>query len=293
MKKKLLKGLLIVAIGYALLVAVHFIYLSLGGSPGSASFRLGQTYAESAIMRQEKSSYSKAAANYATLSFQSAQGQVAVEQKYEKIGSIDSVTEEFEEDEKRARDIIKQHGALIQGEAVTSTDHLRRLNLTIGVPPEGFDGIVAALKTLGKAGDFQVTKTDKTNDFLELKAKRTTLEKARDSLAGLKTQGGKIEELVELEQEILKLEDQIQGLGVQLGQFDKVNEFCTVRFSLTETRAESIRSPHLGYLIESIQWAASTYLIWLGIGCVGFIGVILLLIIIEKSKIFRSESDQR
>ena len=198
-----------------------------------------------------------------------------------------AVTENYDADEQRTRAIVKEQNALIQEEAVNSDHNLRRLHLTIGVPPENFDRTVAAFKTVGKPGDFQVTKTDKTNDFLELKAKRTTLEKARDSLISLKTQGGKIEELVKLEKEILDLEGQIQGLGVQLGQFDKVNEFCTVRFGLAETRLEAVSSPLLGYLIESLQWASTVYLALLGCVFVGLLCVVLVLVIAEKAKIFR------
>jgi hypothetical protein len=295
MKKKIAKGLLYIALGYLLLVALHLLYLELGGRSGD-SFALMQAMAPNEPVQLEmpgsagrggsKSSYG----NYATLSFKAMPTQAAVEQKYEKIGSLTATTAKFDPDEQRARAIVKEHNALIQEEAVNSSNELRQLSLTIGVPPDNFDAVVAALQTVGKTVDYQVTKTDKTNDFLELKAKRTTLEKARDSLVGLKAQGGKIEELVKLEQEVLKLEDQIQGLGVQLGQFDKVNEFCTVRFTLAERKETVVRSPHLGYLIASIEWAGSIYLAWLGLATVGLVAVLLLLIIVDKSKIFRNES---
>lgn len=286
MKKKVLKGLLLIALGYAILVALYFLNLALGGSRhamprDTVSFEL------------PAASYSKAGANYATLNFQAVQGEATVEQKYEKIGSIEATTEKFDDSENQARGIIKQFNALIQGEAVSSSDTLRRLYLTIGVPPDNFDGIIAALKTVGEVESFNVTKTDKTNDFLELKARRTSLEKTRDALIGLKSQGGKIDELIKLEQEILKLEGDIQGLGVQLGQFDKVNEFCTVRFNLGETKIQIKRSPYLGYLLDSINWAAGVYLFWLGIMAVGFVVVILLLIIIDKSKIFRGDAEPK
>jgi hypothetical protein len=288
MKKNLLKGLGYLALGYVLLVILYFIHLAIGGSQHEAA--LNEPYAERAMqMEMPVASFSKSAANYATFNFRSGPSQATVEQKYEKIGSIESSTDKFTESENQAREIVKQNNALIQGEAVNSSDKLRGLHLTIGVPPENFDAIVTALKDVGRLLSFNVTKTDKTNDFLELKAKRTTLEKTRDALIGLKTQGGKIDELIKLEQEILKLEGDIQGLGVQLGQFDKVNEFCTVRFNLSETVTPTYHSPYMGYLLSSLQWAASIYLTWLGILCVGLVAVILLLILVDKSKIFRTD----
>jgi hypothetical protein len=293
MKKKLLKGLLFILLGYLLLVAVHFIYLELGGrDDGNGRYSMVRQYASNDAVQMELPVMTKSSSvrNYASVKFKVAQQEAAVEQKYEKIASVSATTEKYDEDQQRARDAIKTHNALIQEEAVNNYNRRNVLNLTIGVPPGEFDAIVADLKLIGKIQDFQITKTDKTNDFLELKAKRATLEKTRDSLIGLKAQGGKIEELVKLEQEVLSLEDKIQSFGVQLGQFDKVNEFCTVRFTLAETKAEIVRSPHLGYLIESLHWASTVYLAWLGIACVGLIAVILLLIIIEKSKIFHPET---
>lgn len=289
MKKKILKGLLYIALGYLLLVALHFIYQEVGGYSYDGDF-LGQAYERKMSVQMDMPQMATASVvrNYASVKFKVEESQASVEQKYEKIASVSATTEDYASDEQKARTAIKTHNALIQEEAVNNDNGQNVLHLTIGVPPGEFDATVADLKQVGKVQDFQITKTDKTNDFLELKAKRMTLEKTRDSLIGLKSQGGKIDELVKLEQEVLSLEDKIQSFGVQLGQFDKVNEFCTVRFTLAEVKPEVTRSHHFAYLVNSLSWASTVYLAWLGILCVGLIVVVLLLIIIEKSKIFRT-----
>lgn len=291
MKKKLLKGLSYIALGYALLVALRFLFIELGGQ-GHSGVWLAKEYAPREGIAMEIPALDKISSvrNYATMQFAPAPNQAAVEQKYEKIASLSATTEKYDEDQQKARAVIKAHNALIQEEAVNNYSERNVLNLTIGVPPGEFDTTVADLKLVGKIRDFQITKTDKTNDFLELKAKRASLEKTRDALIGLKTQGGKIDELVKLEQEVLSLEGKIQEFGVQLGQFDKVNEFCTVRFTLAENKPAVVQSPHFGYLLESIGWASTIYLTWLGIAFVGLSCVVLVLLIIEKSKIFRAET---
>jgi len=292
MKKKLLKGLLWVALGYVLLVLLYFLYLEISDGRHIAIFE-NRAYEARAAKMAYADGESSAPRNYASLQVAlpvlQAGGAQQFEQKYEKIASLSSHSTKFADDEKQTRDVIATHHALVQEEAVNNYDGRNVLNLTIGVPPGAFDTIVADLKRIGHIDDFHVTKTDKTNDFLQLKARRTTLEKARDALVALKTQGGKLEELVKVEQEVLKLEGEIQGLGVQLGQFDKVNEFCTVRFALTEN-GDRARTPHGDYLVAAIQWASGVYLAWLGIGCVGLIAVLLLIIIVDKSKIFRADT---
>ncbi len=290
MKKKVLKGLLYIALGYLLLVSLHFIYQIVGGDSSGGDF-LGRKYAgEMALMEMPLMAAPSAVRNYASVQFRAEESLAAVEQKYEKIAAVSATTEDYAADEQKARTAITSRNALIQEEAVNNDNGQNVLHLTIGVPPGEFEAMVADLKQIGTVRDFQITKTDKTNDFLQLKARRATLEKTRDSLIALKSQGGRIDELVNLEQEMLALEDKIQGLGVQLGQFDKVNEFCTVRFTLAEVQPESSRSPYFMYLINSLSWASTVYLAWLGIVCVGLVAVVLLLIIIEKSKIFRPEA---
>ena len=55
------------------------------------------------------------------------------------------------------------------------------------LPPGEFDTAVAALQKIGKAQGYWVTKTDKTNDYLQLRAKSASLIKTRDALIALKT----------------------------------------------------------------------------------------------------------
>ncbi len=89
---------------------------------------------------------------------------------------------------------------------------------------------------IGSIKSKEITKIDKTNEFRNLNAKKASLETTRQSLIELKKQSGKIEEFVNLQNRILEIEQQLQDLGVLLGNFDEENEFCTVRFSLHETR---------------------------------------------------------
>jgi hypothetical protein len=283
MKKKILNGLLLVFVGYLVLVALRFILLELGGP----SRREAAFYEQSIAIQMPALASVSSVRNYATAKYAQVAAPVQTEQKYEKIASLTSSTSQFEADERKARDSVRLHSGLIQEEQSVSTDRRRSLLLTIGVPPDNFDAAVIALKTIGENAGFEVTKTDKTNEYLGLRAKRTSLEKTRDALMGLKGQGGKIEELIKLEQEILNLEEKIQALGVQLGQFDKENEFCTVRFALTEKIPHQGQPVHFGYLLDAMAWASTVYLALLGCTFVGLLCVLLVLGIVEKARLFQ------
>lgn len=195
---------------------------------------------------------------------------VSVDQKYEKIANITTQTHDFEGDEKQIKTLIDKYDALIQYELNAGRAGFRRLKLDIGVNPAHFDTMVSQVKQIGKLTGIQINKTDKTNEYKNLTAKKFSLEKTRNSLVELKKRGGSIEEMIKLESRILEIEQQIQSLGVSLGNYDAENEFCTISFSLSES-TKPITISFVEHLKNSLEWTVKYYALFL---------VILLLILI-------------
>jgi len=160
--------------------------------------------------------------NYASMKYKvgNTQSPLRIDQKYEKIADIRTYSTKFDSDEAKVRDKVKSFEGLIQFENKSGNTGYRKLDLVIGVPPEHFDAIYQKLIEIGKVQAKQITKTDKTNEYKELNAKKASLEKIRASLIALKEKGGKIEEFMQLENRILDIEQQLQELGVSLGNFD-------------------------------------------------------------------------
>ncbi len=160
----------------------------------------------------------------------------ALDQKYEKTATLTAATKSFEKDEKAIRDEVESSGAIIQFEQSRGDGGVKNriLQLMIGVQPEKFDDFCAAMRKIGRVESIEVTKTDKTNEFLNLRAQRESLEKTRAALVELKKMTGKVDEFVNLQYKILDIDRELRTLGVQLGDFDEVNEFCTVRMTLYE-----------------------------------------------------------
>ncbi|MGB0521685.1 MAG: DUF4349 domain-containing protein [Flammeovirgaceae bacterium] len=197
--------------------------------------------------------------NYASKKYNHVkQPSVEVDQKYEKIAEINTKSAKFEEEEQTARAEIHKYNALIQFEQKSGNVGARKLNLVIGVPPEHFDALYNQLIEIGNVQAKQITKKDKTNEYKELNAKKHSLEKIRTSLIELKSKGGKIEEFMDLENRILEIEQQLQTLGVSLGDFDDENEFCTVQFSLNEGKESKISFMHR--VKVALEWTVSIYL---------------------------------
>jgi len=201
--------------------------------------------------------------NYATKKYEvkssnSNQSAINVDQKYEKIAAIKTKSADFEKEEESSRKMIEKRDALIQFEQKSGNKGYRKLNLIVGVPPENFDALYSELIKIGNVQAKQITKKDKTNEYKELNAKKQSLEKIRTSLIELKSKGGKIDEYMSLENRILEIEQQLQELGVSLGDFDDENEFCTVQFSLMEGKEMKIGT--MQRVKVALEWTVKIYL---------------------------------
>lgn len=203
------------------------------------------------------------------------------DQKYEKVANIGLKSAEFEKEEERIRQLIGEKDALIQFEQRQGLKGARSLRLAVGVDPKFFDAFVEKVQTFGELTRLTIDKADKTNEYRDLQAKRRALEKTREALTALKQRDGEMRALIELEQQILSLEQQIQGLGVSLGDFDTENEFVTVKLMLAESKIVSTSvHPLIVLAFESFTWVLFYYpMLWLGIAACAvsvFIGAHLL-----------------
>lgn len=208
----------------------------------------------------------------------------SVDQKYEKIAAAASQTQNFETDEQQVRALTKKYNALIQYEQNVGLKGARRLHLAIGVPPAEFEHMVEEIKSIGQLISLHIDKADKTNEYKDLNAKRLSLEKTRKALGDLKGHSGSIQEQIELENRILEIESQIQGLGVKLGEYDQENEFCTIKFGLQETKTTVSKFSVIQGIKPALEWTIKYYVALLAIFCFGSLAILISIIILERLK---------
>lgn len=218
-------------------------------------------------------------------------GSVHVDQKYEKIANLSCRTNAFEADETRIKSTIEENRAIIQFQQKSGNKGQQRLELQIGVQPSLFDQFIETIQENHRVGSIHITKKDKTNEYRELNSKLATLRETRESLLQLKSKGGKIEEYIQLENRILQIDEQLQGLGVQLGNFDSENEFCTVNLSLIE----EIKPQKIGLVQRmkvALEWTIKYYLMTMA-GLFFALGAALVFIsILDKLQVFTKIRDR-
>ncbi len=288
-RQRALKGILIGLAGFVLLFTFRLIYSFTEqgfdhGDDGSSYFdNFTSTRKNIASDKFEyKTSEVTAAASKGGVA--SSPPSAAVEQKYEKIATLKSKTDVYEKSEKSIREAIKDYKAIIQIEDKRGNKGKRQLNLSIGVPPAAFDTFVAEVRKIGSIRSISIEKTDKTSEYKNLNAKRISLETTRTSLIELKKQSGKIDEFITLQNRILEIEQELQDLGVQLGDFSEENEFCTVNFSLYEGRF--VRESKMHKIKVSLEWTITKYLYFMLVVFLISISVFFILLIMDKLKVF-------
>jgi hypothetical protein len=219
------------------------------------------------------------------------QSNIASNQKFEKTASIKTKTSEFEKDEQTVKAKAKSFNAVIQYEQNLGQKGNRQIHLLIGVNPVLFDSFYTAVQKIGVLKAMEITKVDKTNEYRQLNAKKTSIEKTLQSLNELKTKGGEISDFVSLNEKILEVEERQQGLGVELGNFDTENEFCTVKLSLYEGAVQKSIS-FLHRLKVALEWTIKYFAIivfaLLGVS----VAIFVLLLIIDKLKLMNTINDK-
>ncbi|RHX85579.1 hypothetical protein DLM75_20520 [Leptospira stimsonii] len=256
MNKNFSKGLIIAISVFAFLFCFRLIYgyVSYSSEADSSTNILPSQTRESTYVKQNIASKKiRQEGNGIPKSF---------DQKYEKVATLETQSSEIESDEKKVRDLVNSSASIIQYEnsAGLKESRNRIIKLAVGVPPEKFDELVNEFKKIGKTLLLTIDKKDKTNEYKDLQAKKESLLKIRNSLSSLKSKGGRIDEFINLENRILEIEDEIQRLGISLGEYDSENEFCTVLITIFENKSSpSERISILHRIKVALEWTIKYY----------------------------------
>jgi hypothetical protein len=274
MRKTIIRSIGLCALGFALLWGARL-------GLGYYEHPEGATAAADAV--DDSGGFEHEKHNYA--SQKTAGRGTGIDQKYERVADVRAHSRAFDDDEAAIRTATAQQGGVIQLEHKQGLAGGRVLQLAVGVAPARFDGFVAAVRAIGAGAHLTIDKQDRTNTFKELAAKRAVLEATRDALIALKARTGSIEEMVALEDRILDVHQQIQTLGIALGEYDETNELCTVKVTLSEVRAPVDAGPAIAFprrVRIAFEWAVPFYLRLLGILLTAVLAALAATVIVER-----------
>jgi hypothetical protein len=209
---------------------------------------------------------------------------IASNQKYEKTASIKLKTSEFDKDEKQLKEKSKAFNSVIQYEQNLGQKGSRQIHLLIGVNPNLFDSLYKELRKIGVLKATEIIKVDKTNEYRQLNAKKASIEKTLQSLNDLKAKGGEIADFVSLNDKILEIEEKAQELGVELGNFDTENEFCTIKVSMYEGATEKNIS-FIHRVKVALEWTIKYFAMIVTTALISLLAIFVLLLLIDKLQV--------
>jgi hypothetical protein len=215
------------------------------------------------------------------------QASFAASQKYDKTATVKSKTTQFDKDVAGVKTLAGSFNGVIQYEQNTGNKGNRELHLLIGIDPAKFDSFYVKMQAFGTVKSTDITKIDKTNEYRQLNAKKASLEKTLASLNELKARGGAIVDFISLHDKILEIESKMQELGVELGNFDAENEFCTIKFSLYEGATEKGIS-FISRFKTALQWTIKYYAVLAGAFLLFITAGFILVLLIDKLKIIKA-----
>lgn len=277
---------------FLMLFVVLFVFRLIYGYVATTSNNSGMDYSDDFF-----SSIDNLRKNYASEKMIMKQGDVqqastiASNQKYEKTASIKLKSSEFEKDENLVKKKSKSFNAVIQYEQNLGQKGERQIHLLIGVNPNLFDSLYVELKKIGVLKATEITKVDKTNEYKQLNAKKASIEKTLQSLNDLKTKGGQIADFVSLNEKILEIEEKAQELGVELGNFDAENEFCTIKLSIYEGETEK-NITFIHRVKVALEWTIKYFFIIAITLLILSVTTFILLAIIDKLKVVNVIKDK-
>lgn len=252
--KSMKKTLLGFAILYIVIFAARVSYEFTAGAGSQAP---GVNYPAANTAANEMRSVTN---NYASLKMEysvDGAGMSVLDQKYERIASIVARSVNYDSDMAAFGAALDEHRAVVQMENRSGLSGSRRAVFTIGVRPESFDAMGGAVSKIGRLVSSTTTKTDKTYEYRQALAEKETLERRRSGYEGLRSNGGSIPDLLQLEEKIIEVEAQIQQQMILLGEFSDENALCTINYTIYEGREQG----SLVKIWNALGWTTAVYAI--------------------------------
>lgn len=272
---------------YLVLFLYRFVYTFMSGD-GSAAGQRDSYFDGLANLRKNYAS-EKGSLNTVVLQAPAAAAAPSTPisgQKYEKTAVVTSKSSHFEQDDKNIRRKTADYKGIIQYEKAFGLDGSRELHMLIGIAPAVFDSFYMEIRKIGTIQSMSVTKEDKTNEYRQLNAQKASLEKTLSSLQELKSKSGAVGDFVSLHDKILEIEAKLQDLGVELGNFNAENEFCTVKLSLFEGQPKKGMS-FFHRVKVALEWSIERYVFIMGGIFLAVAVSFIILLIVEKLKIMQ------
>ena len=182
----------------------------------------------------------------------------------EETANANATSTAFDADKEKFLKIVSERKGKILHERAQGLAPQRSLSMTIGVNADSFQATVQDLKAIGTLTALTVTRTDRTEEFRALLAKKQSSVKYLDSLSKLRqAPAGSVQDLIKLEEKILEVQREIENASMRLGDFTPEESLSNIAYTLAERPAvPAYRLEER--LLDAMGWGSVVYAYLIG-----------------------------
>jgi hypothetical protein len=150
-------------------------------------------------------------------------------------GSIDLTVQDTRETIKAVRDLIAGVDGIISYSYVYEIkEGIYGANLTLRVPQERFDSVMAQLEIMGKAANIQTGQDDVTMQYVDLESRLNNQKAQEARLVEILEMAKTVEEVLEVERELNRVRGEIESMTAQFRYLSDQVAYSTIDLSLKE-----------------------------------------------------------
>ena len=150
-------------------------------------------------------------------------------------GSIDLTVQNTRETIKSIQDLVAAADGLISYSYFYEIrEGVYGANLTIRVPQERFDSMMAQLEPLGKAANIQTGQDDVTMQYVDLESRLNNQKAQEARLVEILEMAESVEEVLEVERELYRVRGEIESMTAQFRYLSDQVNYSTIEVSIKE-----------------------------------------------------------
>ena len=150
-------------------------------------------------------------------------------------GSIDLTVQNTRETIKSIQDLVAAADGLISYSYLYEIrEGVYGANLTIRVPQERFDSMMAQLEPLGKAANIQTGQDDVTMQYVDLESRLNNQKAQEARLVEILEMANNVEEVLEVERELYRVRGEIESMTAQFRYLSDQINYSTIEVSIKE-----------------------------------------------------------
>lgn len=175
---------------------------------------------------------------------QDGQPAAAVGLKLIRTAQLDLLIEDYDVARPAIERILAAAGGMLSGADISHYGAFLSASLTLRVPAESLDRVLAELRALGKIEHEGLGTEDVTRQYVDTDARLRNLTQTETRLRTLlETQTGNLSSILEVEREITRVRGEIEVLTSQLQQLDERVALSTIRLGLREEAPDIVHEP--------------------------------------------------